>query len=1048
MARKMMAAKHSRNALSAGTRRKRAAALSYIPAFDTLEPRMLMSVAPIFTPTFVRHQPNLSPNASPAVVAAQVSPSQMRHAYGLDAISINGITGDGSGQTIAIIDAFKDPTLASDLATFDADFGLAAPPNLVQIRANGSLITTSNQPPVDNVDPVGNSWAVETSLDVEWAHVIAPKANILVVLADDSGNSLYNSVTTGATYNGTAGVAKASVVSMSWGGSDLGGTADSLFNVAGVTFFASSGDSGAYTGSSGASYPASSPNVVAVGGTSLYLSSGNYSTESAWSGGGGGLSTVEGEPAYQKAVVPSSITTTQRAIPDVSMDADPNTGVAVIDSYDIGSTSPIQVGGTSLAAPMFAATTAIANQERLANGKALLNATSPTNTLTSLYALASTDFHDVTTGSNGHAATAGYDLATGRGTPTTALVSDLVGPTAAPNPTIASVTANPTSILTTGSSTITANNVTDPGATITSVGIYRESNSTPGLQVGTGGDTLVANATQSGANWSTTVSGLAAGSYTYYALATDSASVTSATGTSAASATLTVTAPTPNPTIGSVTVSPSSIAAGTSVTVSANNVSDTGSTLTGVAIYQESNGTAGVQPGSDTLVGNATQSGSNWTLAVATTGFAPGNYTYYAVATDAASVTSPTGTSAPSAVLTVNAPNPLIGSLAFSPSSVIAGTATTITAANVTDAGASITGVAIYRESNSTTGLQIGSDTLVGAAVKNGSNWSLSISTTGMAVGAYTYYAVATDSATVSSAASSATLNIVTNTYTNLFTTDSNIGSPSPTGTSSFNSSTGVYTVTGGGSDIWGTSDKFNYDYASYSGNGSIVARVTAVSNANGWSKAGVMFRSSTAANSRFVDLTVTPSNGVAFQWRASTGGSSSNVNITGITAPAWVKLTRSGNTFTAFYSTSTTPPTSWTQIGTAQTISISTTALAGLAVTSHASGTLCTATFSNVQLGTSTLVVQAAASNGTPVILNLKSNSNGDDQPSASGPALGDAACVPPAAPAVTLGSSSDQGNPGNTWVASDASGDCSNDIAASFSNHVCVDATSVDLL
>ena len=850
---------------SLSARRKRALSAA-IAALDPLEARLLLSTTPSFLPTFHRFAPQLTANASPALSAVEVLPAQMRHAYGIDAITVNGVVGDGSGQTIAIIDAFRDPTLAADLATFDSLYGLAAPTNLIQIRQDGSLITSSNQPPVDNVDPAGNSWAVETSLDVEWAHVIAPKANILVVLSDDNGNGLYTAVTTGATYTGTPGVARASAVSMSWGGNELGGTIDSLFNVAGTTFVASSGDSGGYN-SGGASYPASSPNVLSVGGTTLFLSGGNYASESAWSGSGGGLSKVEAEPAYQKAVVPSSFTTTVRAIPDVSMDASPNSGVPVIDSYDLGSSSPIQVGGTSLAAPMWAALIGITNQERVAAGKPTLNQTlsGPTGTLPLLYSVSSSDFNDITTGTNGNtsndAAKVGYDLVTGRGTPiANKLVPDLVGP------------------------------------------------------VGT-----------------------------------------------------------PNPTITSLTVSPSSTTIGTNVTLTANNVTDPGAAISGVAFYLESNATAGVQPGSDTLVGAGTASGSNWSLTISTSAMAAGAYTYYAVATDSASVSSPTGTSAPSAglTLTVPVPNPTIGSFAANPASIIAGTAsTTLTASNVTDAGSAVTAVNFYRESNATAGLQIGTDTLIGAGTQNGSSWSIATSTASLAVGNYTYYAVATDAASVSSLVASASLTVSANTQPLIFSRYVNIGSPNPLGTASFNSTTGVYTITGGGTDIAGTSDQFNLAFANYSGTvGSIVAQVTSLTNTSSGAKAGVMFRNANSATSMFVDLVVTPGQGISFQYRLHTGGGTTTVaTIPAIAAPVWLKITRNVYTFTAFYSTSATPPTSWTQIGSAVTVYLNSPGLAGLAVTSQNNGVLATATFATGQLGTSTLV-KSASVGVTPAI-------------------------------------------------------------------------------
>jgi poly(hydroxyalkanoate) depolymerase family esterase len=183
---------------------------------------------------------------------------------------------------------------------------------------------------------------------------------------------------------------------------------------------------------------------------------------------------------------------------------------------------------------------------------------------------------------------------------------------------------------------------------------------------------------------------------------------------------------------------------------------------------------------------------------------------------------------------------------------------------------------------------------------------------------------------------------------------DSDIGSPSPAGSSSYDGDTGTWTVAGGGADIGGTSDQFHYLSQSFTGDGPIVARVTSLQNTNDSAKAGVMFRDSADAGAMYADVAVTAGQGVSFQWRSSTGGSSADTQVTGVTAPAWVKLVRSGNSFSAFYATTTGTPTAsdWIQVGTAQTIAMSSTAQVGLAVTSHNDGTPCTSTFRGVQLG------------------------------------------------------------------------------------------------
>lgn len=338
-----------------------------------------------------------------------LTPSQIRTAYGFNSISFGSITGDGSGQTIAIVDAYDNPKFVSstsssfntsDLHMFDLAFGIADPPSFTKLNQNGG---TSY--------PTGDTgWGGEIALDVEWAHALAPKANIVLVEANSAS---YSDLMTAVNY--AKSISGVSVVSMSWGGSEFSGETsyDSVFTTPtghqGVTFVASTGDSGRPGG-----YPAFSKNVVAVGGTRLTLGSGGtYASETGWSYSGGGISTVESKPTYQSSVTQS---TTKRTIPDVSFDADPNSGVAVYDSYANGNSSPWeQIGGTSFSAPAWGAIIAIANQGRVINGLGTLNGA--TQTLPMLYALSASDFHDVTSGSNGYSATAGYDLVTGRGSP-------------------------------------------------------------------------------------------------------------------------------------------------------------------------------------------------------------------------------------------------------------------------------------------------------------------------------------------------------------------------------------------------------------------------------------------------------------------------------------------------------------------------------------------------------------------------------------------------------------------------------------------------------
>ncbi|HEY5312937.1 MAG TPA: S8 family serine peptidase, partial [Pirellulales bacterium] len=195
------------------------------------------------------------------------TPAQIRQAYAVNQITLDGgaIQGDGTGQTIAIVDAYDDPTISADLNNFDQTFGLAAPPSFKKVDQDGG----TNYPSVDTLDAPGDTWEVEEALDVEWAHALAPGANILLVEASvtASGPDL-DDLMAAAEY--AASVPGVSVVSMSWGTSEFSSEAqfDSDFVTpaghSGVTFVASTGDQGAP-----GEYPAYSPNVLAVGGTSL-----------------------------------------------------------------------------------------------------------------------------------------------------------------------------------------------------------------------------------------------------------------------------------------------------------------------------------------------------------------------------------------------------------------------------------------------------------------------------------------------------------------------------------------------------------------------------------------------------------------------------------------------------------------------------------------------------------------------------------------------------------------------------------------------------------
>jgi subtilase family serine protease len=361
-------------------------------------------------PHYTIHTETASSPAGPPTSA--LSPTQVRHAYGFDKIA-----NQGAGQTIGIVDAYDDANAESDLGVFDTQYGLPA-----CTSSNGCFrkVYSNGRKPVANAN-----WAVEIALDVEWAHAIAPRATILLVEApSNSLSDLIAGVDT-AVRNG------ASTVSMSWTVGEFSGETalDNHFASNGVTFLASAGDSG-----TGVAYPAASPDVVGVGGTSLTVdASGNYLGEKAWSGSGGGLSVYEREPSFQAQLLIPNDSRGYRGAPDVSYNGNPGTGFAIYDSIGIsGYSGWFQVGGTSAGTPQWAALIAIANSSRAAVRKA--NLSSMDTTLYSFAKTASaTDFHAVTQGTNGTCGTictasVGYDYVTGLGTPqAAALITALAG---------------------------------------------------------------------------------------------------------------------------------------------------------------------------------------------------------------------------------------------------------------------------------------------------------------------------------------------------------------------------------------------------------------------------------------------------------------------------------------------------------------------------------------------------------------------------------------------------------------------------------------------
>lgn len=324
-------------------------------------------------------------NGNPAATGAPsgLSPATIKSAYGFPTNSTAG-----AGKTVAIVDAFDDPTAEKDLAVFSSQYGLPA-----CTTANGCFrkVNQHGGTAYPRKDP---GWALEISLDVQWAHAIAPGAKILLVESDsNSFTNLFAAEDYAKTH--------AQYVSNSWGGSEFSGETsyDSHFTQAGVSFFVSAGDAGLP-----AEYPSASPNVVSVGGTTLNFDpNGGFTSETGWSSGGGGCSAYEIAPAAQATFsqYDQAACAGYRATPDVSLDADPASGVAVYDSTRYqGQSGWFTVGGTSASSPMWA-------------GRAAITATAIN--ATTIYATNTITFRDIVSGNNGAACMAGFDLCTGRG---------------------------------------------------------------------------------------------------------------------------------------------------------------------------------------------------------------------------------------------------------------------------------------------------------------------------------------------------------------------------------------------------------------------------------------------------------------------------------------------------------------------------------------------------------------------------------------------------------------------------------------------------------
>ncbi len=344
--------------------------------------------------------PNITPDSPPPGITVE-TPGSIGCIYNLVSAPVAGCpvatatqVPTGGTQTIVIVDAYDYPSAGADLSTFSSRWGLPSA-NFVKKYATG------HQPP----NGCASGWEGEESLDIQWAHAMAPKAKIVLMeAASNSFSDLDAAVTAANTYIQNHG--GKGEISMSWGSSEFSSEtgSDGLFTQSNVVYFASSGDS------AGVSYPSASPNVVSTGATQINRnSSGNYTkqvgtTDCGFGGCGGGKSVYESRPSYQSGV--SGVVGSQRGTPDIASDSSGNSPVWVYNSSCYNSW--LEVYGTSVAAPTLAG---------VINNAGSFKASSNAE-LTEIYnnRTKTADYTDITSGScTGHSAKTGYDLCTGVG---------------------------------------------------------------------------------------------------------------------------------------------------------------------------------------------------------------------------------------------------------------------------------------------------------------------------------------------------------------------------------------------------------------------------------------------------------------------------------------------------------------------------------------------------------------------------------------------------------------------------------------------------------
>jgi subtilase family serine protease len=319
--------------------------------------------------------PDVIPGATPQ------TPASIKAIYGFPKSA-----DAGNGKTIAIVAAYDDPTVEGDLLVATTRFGLP------ECNTANGCFTKVDQTGGTNYPRTNSGWALEISLDTQWAHAIAPGAKILLV---EAKSAALRDLIIAENYAKT----HAEYVSNSWGAAEFSRELnyDSAFSQPDVSFFVAAGDNGLP-----AEYPSSSPNVISVGGTTLnFDAKGRFISETGWTYGGGGCSLYESAQPIQTTISGYNCGG-KRSTPDVSLDANPLSGVLVYDSTPYGSaglTGWFLVGGTSVATPIWAARAAV-------SGSVIDSVTVYSNLIS---------FRDIVSGGNAAGCLVGYDMCSGRG---------------------------------------------------------------------------------------------------------------------------------------------------------------------------------------------------------------------------------------------------------------------------------------------------------------------------------------------------------------------------------------------------------------------------------------------------------------------------------------------------------------------------------------------------------------------------------------------------------------------------------------------------------